>query len=172
MNIIVELHNPKGMAIKVKHKITVGARDKLLLELDDLKSNKRHEIAEKIKESRAFGDLSENSEYDEAKNEQAKLEARINEIENILNNSDIISESDISTDTVGIGCRVKVYDKKYKEEIDFIIVGSAEAHPLENKISDESPIGLQLLGKKVGNIASAQTPDGVIQFKILEISLP
>lgn len=152
------------------HMITVQTKKNLLEELNTLKSEKRSEIAEKIKEARSFGDLSENSEYDEAKNEQAKIEARINEIENILAVSEIIDDDSLKTDKVQVGLTVKLLDIKYDEELSYTIVGSSEADPSNNKISDSSPIGKMLIGKKKNDIVSVNTPDGACEFKILKIS--
>ncbi|MBQ2676924.1 MAG: transcription elongation factor GreA [Clostridia bacterium] len=138
-------------------------------ELDILKVEKRKEIAEKIKVALSFGDLSENSEYDEAKNDQAKLENRINEIEAMLKNATIIDENEIAGDEIRIGTKFKVLDIDFDEEVVYKMVGSAEADPLSGKISDESPIGKALMGHKAGETVTAIAPDGEIQFKILEI---
>ena len=142
---------------------------KLEEELEYLKVVKRKEIAEKIKEARSFGDLSENSEYDAAKEAQASMEQRVVEIENIIQNAKIVSASDSPSDVVSICSSVKVYDCDFEEEIVYNIVGSTEADPLNNKISDESPIGKGLLGKKLGETVDVETPNGTITFKILEI---
>lgn len=149
--------------------LTYEGLKKLEEELEYLKTFKRAEVAEKIKQARAFGDLSENSEYDEAKNEQAFIEGRIATIEAMLKNAKVIDEEDIKLDQVSIGCTVKVYDESYNEEVEYTIVGSAEADPMNNKISDESPIGKALLGKKVGDVVSVEVPAGIIKLKILEI---
>lgn len=142
---------------------------KLEEELDYLKTIKRVEIKEKIKVARSFGDLSENAEYDEAKNEQAFVEGRIAQLENMLKNASVVDEADITTDKVSVGSVVKVMDFEFDEEIDLSIVGSAEANPIENKISNESPVGNALLGKKVGDIVEVPVPDGVNKYEILEI---
>ena len=139
-------------------------------ELEHLKSVVRKEVAEKIKEARSFGDLSENSEYDEAKNEQAKVEARISEIENILKHAKIMDESELSNEHIHIGSKVKVHDFDFDEDTEYQIIGSGEADPFNGKISDESPVGAALIGHKVGDIITAETPDGDVKFKILEIS--
>ena len=139
-------------------------------ELYVLETVKAKEVAEQIKEARSFGDLSENSEYDEAKNEQAKTEARISELEESLKHVKVISDSEVTTDTVNVGNRVKVYDEEFEEEILYTIVGSTEADPLEDKISDQSPIGSALIGRQVGETVEVSTPGGVISLKILEIS--
>jgi len=149
--------------------LTYEGLKKLEEELEYLKTVKRAEVAEKIKQARAFGDLSENSEYDEAKNEQAFIEGRIATLEAMLKNAKVIDEEDIKLDQVSIGCTVKVYDESYNEEVEYTIVGSAEADPMNNKISDESPIGKALLGKKVGDVVSVEVPAGIIKLKILEI---
>lgn len=149
--------------------LTYDGLKKLEEELDYLKSVKRPEVAEKIKQARAFGDLSENSEYDEAKNEQAFIEGRIATIEAMLRNAQVIDEEDIAIDKVSVGCTVKVYDEDFKEETEYTIVGSTEADPMNNKISDESPIGKALLGKKVGDTVSVEVPAGIIKLKVLEI---
>ncbi len=156
----------------MSNKITITMREKLINEIEFLKSVRRHEVAEKIKEARSFGDLSENSEYDEAKNEQAKLESRISEIEDVLSKAQIIEDGNLKTDVVGVGCEVRVFDNKYKEEDVFTIVSPFEANPSENKISDESPLGLALSNNKVGDVVSVDAPEGVIKFKILSIGVP
>lgn len=138
-------------------------------ELEHLKTVKRKEVTQKIKTALSFGDLSENSEYDEAKNEQAFVEGRIATLENMLKNAKIIDDDDINTDIVSIGSIVKVKDLQYDDELEFIIVGSAEADPMKMKISNEAPIGRGLLGKKVGDKAEIQVPDGVTTYEILEI---
>ncbi len=143
---------------------------KLTEELEYLKTTKRKEVAEAIKVARAFGDLSENSEYDEAKNEQGAVEQKIAEIEAMLKNVKVINEHEIRTDVVNVGNRVKVYDESFEEEIEYTIVGSSEADPSDFKISDESPIGRSLIGAEIGETIKAETPGGEIIMKILEIS--
>ncbi|SHJ89414.1 transcription elongation factor GreA [Paramaledivibacter caminithermalis] len=140
-------------------------------ELDELKTVKRKEVAEKIKQALAFGDISENSEYDEAKNEQAQVEERIAKLEMILRKARVVDESEISKDVVSIGSTVKVVDLEFDEEVEYTIVGSAEADPYELKISNESPVGKALIGGKVGEIVEVQIPDGVTKYKILEIKI-
>ncbi|WP_313126286.1 transcription elongation factor GreA [Proteiniclasticum ruminis] len=142
---------------------------KLESELEYLKTVKRKEITEKIKVALGYGDLSENSEYDEAKNEQAFVEGKIVQLENTLRNASIIDENDISSDVVGIGSRVTVYDYDFEEEVTYSIVGSTEADPMNFKISNESPVGNALLGHKVDDEVVAQVPNGMSKFKILEI---
>ena len=141
----------------------------LVRELEMLKVEKRQEIAEKIRVARGFGDLSENSEYDEAKNEQAIIEARILEIENMLKDVKIIDEHELSTEVVYVGSKVKVKDREYNEILDYKIVGPSEANPREGKISDESPVGAALLGHKVGQIVKIETPGGICTYEILDI---
>lgn len=140
-------------------------------ELVQLKTVRRKEVSDKIRVARSYGDLSENSEYDEAKNEQAIVETRIADLEVMLKNAVILDEEELGTDTVTLGSIVKVFDEDFEEEVEFNVVGSTEANPDENKISDESPIGKALLGKKVGEIAEAQLPGGdIAKFKILSIT--
>lgn len=150
--------------------VTDEGLKKLTEELEYLKNTKRKEIGEAIQVARSFGDLSENSEYDEAMNEQAKLEAKITEIEDTLKNIKVIDESEIHTDSVNVGARVKVFIEKYEEEVVYDIVGSTEADPMANKISDHSPIGSALLGKKKGDMATAHTPGGDLNIKIIDIT--
>ena len=143
---------------------------KLENELDDLKSVRRKEIAERIKQALSFGDISENSEYDQAKNEQAQLEDRILKLETMLRNARLIDEDDISTDIVSIGSKVTVKDLEYNEEMEYSIVGSAEADPFKGRISNESPVGSALLGYKSGDIVEVVVPDGKIKYQILTIT--
>jgi len=149
--------------------LTDEGLSKLESELEELKSVKRKEIAEKIKVALSFGDLSENSEYDEAKNEQAIVEARIAEIEAMLKNAKLIDGEEIGTETVSIGSKVKIYDNDLKEEVIYQIVGSTEADPAVGRISDESPFGVSLIGKNVGDTVAIEVPDGEITVKVLEI---
>ena len=151
------------------YKFTEEGLKKLEVELENLKTNGRKDIAERIKVARGYGDLSENSEYDDAKNEQAKIEARIVELEAMLKNHEIISEDEINTDKVVIGVKVKVMDIDLDEECVYSIVGSAEADPLNDKISDESPVGKALMGHSVGETVEADLPDCKASFKILAI---
>ena len=138
-------------------------------ELENLKTVKRKEVAEKIKVALSFGDLSENSEYDEAKNEQAIMEARILEIEAMLKNVKLINEHELSTDVIHVGSKVKVYDINFDEVVDYRIVGSSEADPREGRISDESPVGAALLGHREGETVRFLTPGGECAYKIVEI---
>lgn len=150
--------------------LTYEGLKKLEKELDELKGVKRREIAERIKQSLSFGDISENSEYDDAKNEQAQIENRISHIENMLKNVKLIDEDEVSTEKVSIGSIVKLFDVKYNEEVEYHIVGSTETNPLEKRISNESPIGAALIGKKKGSVVKVLVPDGMAEFKILKIS--
>ncbi len=138
-------------------------------ELEDLKVNQRREVAEKIKEAREQGDLSENAEYDSAKDEQRDIEARIEELEEILKNAEVVIDDDYDADSINVGCDVKVYDMTDDEEISFKIVGSTEANSLEGKISNESPVGKALIGKKVNDVVDVETQAGVMQYKVLQI---
>ena len=138
-------------------------------ELKLLKGVKRKEIAEKIKEARGQGDLSENAEYDAAKDEQAKMEARIAVVENMLRNAELIDEDDHEGDTVVLGSKVALFDVEFDEELHYHIVGSAEANPEKGRISNESPLGEGLIGRKAGDTVEVNAPDGVLKFKILEI---
>mgnify|MGYP001100931367 CR=1 FL=1 len=150
--------------------LTLEGLRKLENELDELKTVSRKEIAEKIKQALAFGDISENSEYDQAKNEQAQLEERIAKLETILRNARLIDEEDISTDVVSIGSKVTVKDLEYDEEMEYTIVGSAEADPYNGKISNESPVGSALLGRGKKEIVEVHVPDGLIKYQILSIT--
>jgi transcription elongation factor GreA len=150
--------------------LTYEGLQKLEQELENLKTVRRREIAERIKQALSFGDLSENSEYDEAKNEQAYVEGRIVQLENMLKNAKVIDEDEVKTDVVSIGSKVKVLDKEYDEEVEYHIVGSTEADPSKYKISYESPVGKSLIGKKKGTLVEVDVPDGTIKFKILEIN--
>jgi transcription elongation factor GreA len=138
-------------------------------ELDHLKSVRRREIAEKIKAALAFGDISENAEYDEAKNEQAELEKRIMKLEGIVGNVKLIDESEIKKDEVSVGSTVTVKDIEFDEVMEYAIVGPTEADPYENKISHESPVGKALIGKRVGETIEVQVPDGFAKFQIMKI---
>jgi transcription elongation factor GreA len=149
--------------------LTPEGLEKLEMELEEAKVVKRKEIADRIKQALAFGDISENAEYDQAKNEQAKLEERIAKLEAMLRNAVVIDDDEISTEIVTIGSRVIVLDIEFNEEMEYTIVGSAEADPFEGKISNESPMGKALLGRKVGDTVSVQAPDGVIKYKVKAI---
>jgi transcription elongation factor GreA len=138
-------------------------------ELEELKTIRRKEVAEKIKEARGQGDLSENAEYDAAKEEQAEIEARIVLLEKMLRNAEVIDEEEVSSDKISVGCTVKLYDVEFDEEIEYTIVGSAEADPMEGRISNESPVGAGLIGHGIGEEVTIAVPDGEIVFKILGI---
>ncbi|HML36532.1 MAG TPA: transcription elongation factor GreA [Bacillota bacterium] len=150
--------------------LTKEGYDKIVAEHEELVTVRRKEVAERIKEAISYGDISENSEYDSAKNEQADLEERINKLENMMRKAKIIDESSISNDRVGIGLKVKVLELETNEVMDFSIVGSTEADPFEGKISNESLVGAALLGKMVNDIAEIQVPDGIVNYKILDIT--
>ena len=152
-----------------KNILTYAGLKQLEEELQDLKVVKRKEVAQKIKEAREQGDLSENAEYDAAKDEQRDIETRIEELEKILKNAEVVVEDEIDLDKINIGCKVKVYDCEFEEELEFQIVGSTEANSLQGKISNESPVGQALLGRKVGDVVDVETQVGIIQYKVLEI---
>ncbi len=149
--------------------LTYEGLKKLEEELEYLKGEKRQEIADRIKQALAFGDISENSEYDEAKTEQAQVEAQIIKLENMLKNATIIDEEEVDTEVVNLGTKVKILEIKSKEEYDYQIVGSAEADPTSNRISNESPVGSALLGHKAGDTVEIEVPGGKIKYKVLEI---
>lgn len=149
--------------------LTYEGLKKLEEELELLRGPKRMEIKERIKVALSFGDISENSEYDEAKNEQAYVEGRIAQLESMLKHARVIDEEDVSTDKVTIGSKVRLLDMEYNEEILYSIVGSTEANPALFKISNESPVGSALMQKKKGNVVEVVVPDGVLKFKILKI---
>ena len=157
------------MADEKEFVLTREGKLELENELDTLKNVTRKEVSEKIKEARSFGDLSENAEYDEAKNEQAFTEGRILQLENMLKNAVVVDESEISTDAVTVGSIVKVKDYEFDEEVEYTIVGSAEADPMSFKISNESPVGEGLIGKKVGDIVEVNVPGGIAKFEVLGI---
>ena len=152
-----------------KNLLTYAGLKKLEDELHDLKVVKRKEVAEKIKEAREQGDLSENAEYDAAKDEQRDIEARIEEIEKILKNAEVVVEDEVDLDRINVGCKVKVHDYEFDEDMELKIVGSTEANSLEGKISNESPVGHALIGKKVNDVVDVETQAGVIQYKVLDI---
>lgn len=151
-----------------EYKISAGRLKELQDELHELKTVKEKEVAEQIKEARSFGDLSENSEYDEAKNLQGKLYSRIAEVENIIANHVLIEEN-FNTDIVTLGCSLTVEDIDFNETMDFRLVGSQEADPMNGTISEDSPFGKALLGKKVGEIAKFDAPAGVQSYKIIKV---
>ena len=152
-----------------KNLMTYEGLKKLENELEELRTVRRKEISQKIKEAREQGDLSENAEYDAAKDEQREVEARIEEIEKILKNAEVVDEEEVSTDVINIGCRVKVYDMEFDEELEFAIVGSTEANSRSGKISNESPVGKALIGSKVDDVVTVVMPAGEAQYKVLSI---
>ena len=152
-----------------KHILTYAGLKQYEDELQNLKVVKRKEVAQKIKEAREQGDLSENAEYDAAKDEQRDIELRIEELEKLLKNAEVVVEDEIDVDKINIGCKVKLLNVEYDEEMEFFIVGSTEANSLQNKISNEAPVGHALMGKSVGDVVDVETQAGVIQYKVLEI---
>ena len=156
------------MTVK-KNILTSEGLKKLEDELDDLIVVKRKEVAQKIKEAREQGDLSENAEYDAAKDEQRDIEARIEELEKILKNAEVVDEDEVDLERINIGCQVKILDVEFDEELEYKIVGSTEANSLKGKISNESPVGKALIGAKVGDVIDVETQAGVFQYKVLEI---
>ena len=152
-----------------KNIMTYAGLKRLQDELQDLKVNQRREIAQKIKEAREQGDLSENAEYDAAKDEQRDIEARIEQIEQILKNAEVVDEDEVDLDVVNIGCLVRVLDIEYNEEEEYKLVGSSEASSLQNKISNESPFGKALIGAKVGDVVEVEAPAGIVKYKVLSI---
>ncbi|MCI9008437.1 MAG: transcription elongation factor GreA [Lachnospiraceae bacterium] len=152
-----------------KNILTYEGLKKLEDELQDLKVVQRREIAQKIKEAREQGDLKENAEYDAAKDEQRDIEARIEQIEKILKNAEVVLDEEIDLNKISIGCVVRVLDIEYDEEEEYKLVGSSEASSLQNKISNESPIGRALLGAQVGDVVEVEAPIGVVQYKVLSI---
>ena len=157
------------MSQSKKFIMTYEGIKKLEEELEYLKTVKRKEITEKIKVALGYGHLSENSEYDEAKNDQAFTEGRIIQLENMLKNAVVVDESEVPKDKVSVGSIVKVMDYEFDEEVEYTIVGSAEADPMNFKISNESPVGSALMGKKVGDVVEVTVPSGVSKFEVLEI---
>ena len=153
-----------------KNLLTYKGLKELEDELQELKVVKRKEVAQKIKEAREQGDLSENAEYDAAKDEQRDIEARFEELEKILKNAEVIDEDEVDLDKINVGCTVSLYDVEFDEKVTYQIVCSTEADILNNKISNESPIGKALIGSKIGQTVDGEGPDGTCQFKILEIN--
>lgn len=152
-----------------KHILTYAGLKQYEDELQNLKVVRRKEVAQKIKEAREQGDLSENAEYDAAKDEQRDIELRIEELEKLLKNAEVVAEEEIDVNKINIGCKVKLLDVEYDEEMEFYIVGSTEANSLQNKISNEAPVGRALIGKSVGDVVDVETQAGIIQYKVLEI---
>lgn len=152
-----------------KNILTYEGLKQLEDEIQDLKVNRRREVAQKIKEAREQGDLSENAEYDAAKDEQREIEARIEEIDKILKNAEVVVEEDIDVNAINVGCTVKIRDIEFNDIMEYKIVGSTEADSLKGKISNESPVGAALIGAKQGETIEVETQAGVIQYEILEI---
>ena len=152
-----------------KNILTYQGLQKLEEELQNLKVVRRKEVAQKIKEAREQGDLSENAEYDAAKDEQRDIEARIEDIEKILKNAEVVVEEEVELDKISIGCKVKILDVEENEELEYKIVGSTEANSLKGKISNESPVGKTLLGAKIGDVVKVETHVGELEYKVLEI---
>ena len=152
-----------------KHILTYAGLKQYEDELQNLKVVRRKEVAQKIKEAREQGDLSENAEYDAAKDEQRDIELRIEELEKLLKNAEVVVEEEIDVNKINIGCKVKLLDVEYDEEMEFYIVGSTEANSLQNKISNEAPVGRALIGKSVGDVVDVETQAGIIQYKVQEI---
>ena len=157
------------MAETKKNVLTKAGLDRLEKELEDLKVNRRREVAQKIKEAREQGDLSENAEYDAAKDEQRDIVARIDEIEKILKNVEVVADEDVDINKISVGFHVKIYDYEFDEELEFSIVGSTEANSLQQKLSNESPLGMALLGHEVGDDVIVELADGEAKYKVLEI---
>jgi transcription elongation factor GreA len=165
-------HKRKGVFIMAKPvKLTPARLKELQDEMVWMKSVREKEVAEMIKEARSFGDLSENSEYDEAKDQQGKLFSREAEVQAILDNYILIDENAMNDDVVGIGCTVKVLDVEFDEELEYRIVGSQEADPMQGRISEESPFGKAMLGKAVGDTAIVEAPEGNVEYKVLDITV-
>ena len=157
------------MAEAKKVVMTYEGLKKMEQELEELKTVRRKEVAEKIKEARGQGDLSDNAEYDAAKEGQGEIESRIVQLENLLRNAEDIDEEQLKKDVVSLGSKVKVLDVEFDEEMEYTIVGSTEADPMNGRISNESPLGIALLGQKKGASVMADTPDGEVEFRILDI---
>ena len=158
------------MHVAEKKRLTEDGLKKIEQELENLKTVRRKEIAEKIKVALSFGDLSENSEYDEAKNEQAIIEAKITQLEAMLKVVEVVDTDELSTDIVGVGSKVRILDMDMGEEEEYQIVGSAEADPMENRISDESPMGKGLIGGRINEEIDIEDPAAMMRLKILEIT--
>ena len=162
-------YKEKGRIMDKKNILTYAGLRKLEDELEELKVVKRKEVSQKIKEAREQGDLSENAEYDAAKDEQRDIETRIEEIEKILKNAEVVVEEEVDLDKISIGCKIRILDCEFDEELEYKIVGSTEANSLKGKISNESPVGKALLGKKVGDTVTVETQMGDLTYKVLEI---
>ncbi len=156
------------MAETKKNILTYEGLKALEDELHELKVNRRREVAQKIKEAREQGDLSENAEYDAAKEEQRDIELRIEEIDKILKNAEVVVDDDTDSSIINVGCKVKIRDLEFDEEMEYKIVGSTEANSLQGKISNESPVGKALIGAQKGEVVEVETPAGVIKYEILD----
>ena len=152
-----------------KNILTYAGLQELENELEDLKVNKRKEVAQKIKEAREQGDLSENAEYDAAKDEQRDIEARIEEIEKILKNVEVVAEDDVDDKKINVGCHIKIYDFEFDEELEFSIVGSTQTNSLQGLISNESPLGHALIGHEVDDVVEVEMGDSIAKYKVLDI---
>ena len=158
------------MSVESRYRMSQERLEELKKELEYLQTVREKEVSEQIKEARSFGDLSENSEYDEAKNEQAKVVTRIAELESLIEHAVVVDESEMKADIVNLGSTVKVLDLEFEEEIEYSLVGTNEANPMLGKISDRSPIGSAMIGAKEGDLITVNTPDGELKFKILSVS--
>lgn len=152
-----------------KNILTYAGLQELEAELEDLKLNKRQDVAQKIKEAREQGDLSENAEYDAAKDEQRDIEARIEEIEKILKNVEVVGEDDVDDTKIGVGCHIIIHDFEYDEDLEFSIVGSTQTNSLKGKISNESPLGMALIGHEIGDVVEVEMGEVVSKYKVLDI---
>ena len=152
-----------------KNILTYAGLQELEAELEDLKLNKRKEVAQKIKEAREQGDLSENAEYDAAKDEQRDIEARIEKIEKILKNVEVVGEDDVDDTRISVGCHIVIHDLEYDEELEFSIVGSTQTNSLKGKISNESPLGMALIGHEIGDVVEVEMGEVVSKYKVIDI---
>jgi transcription elongation factor GreA len=157
------------MADTKKNILTYAGLQELEAELEDLKLNKRKEVAQKIKEAREQGDLSENAEYDAAKDEQRDIEARIEEIEKILKNVEVVGEDDVDETKISVGCHIVIHDFEFDEDLEFSIVGSTQTDSLNGKISNESPLGMALIGHEIGDVVEVEMGEAVSKYKVIDI---
>ncbi len=157
------------MADTKKNILTYAGLQELEAELEDLKLNKRKEVAQKIKEAREQGDLSENAEYDAAKDEQRDIEARIEEIEKILKNVEVVGEDDVDDTKISVGCHIIIHDFEFDEDLEFSIVGSTQTDSLNGKISNESPLGMALIGHEIGDVVEVEMGEAVSKYKVIDI---
>ena len=163
------LERCNGEMAEKRNILTYTGLKKLEDELQTLKVVKRKEVAQKIKEAREQGDLSENAEYDAAKDEQRDIESRIEDVEKILKNAEVVDEDEVDIEKISVGCIVTVFDYEFEEEVEFAIVGSTESNSLQNRISNESPVGAALLGKRIGEMVEVETQVGDFQYKVISI---